>query len=88
MGEVVKLPQTDDWKNLLELFLFEKKLKEELPALFPITGSMLQYSSNAFLVLYVQRKSLRLAFLNTSPMILNLSLRTSANSILELSSAF
>jgi len=25
MGEVVKLQQPDDWKNLLELFLFEKK---------------------------------------------------------------
>ncbi|NLY05572.1 hypothetical protein [Candidatus Sordicultor fermentans] len=88
MGEVVKLPQPDDWKNLLEVFLFEKKLKEELPALFPIISSTLQYSSNALLVLYVQRKSLRLAFLNTSPMMLNLALRTSANSILELSSAF
>ena len=31
MGEVVKLPQPDDWKNLLELFLFEKKVEGRAP---------------------------------------------------------
>jgi len=31
MGEVVKLPQPDDWKNLLELFLFEKKAEGRAP---------------------------------------------------------
>jgi len=24
VGQVVKLPQPDDWKNLLEVFLFER----------------------------------------------------------------
>ncbi len=31
MGEVVKLQQPDDWKNLLELFLFEKKVEGRAP---------------------------------------------------------
>ena len=31
MGEVVKLPQPDDWKNLLELFLLEKKVEGRAP---------------------------------------------------------
>jgi len=31
MGEVVKLPQPDDWKNLLEVFLFEKKAEGRAP---------------------------------------------------------
>jgi len=81
------LPQPDDWKNLLELFLFEKKVEGRAPR----TISDYKLHATIFFkcfVLYVQRKSLRLAFLNTSPMMLNLSLRTSANSILELSSAF
>ena len=31
MGQVVKLPQPDDWKNLLEVFLFEKKAEGKAP---------------------------------------------------------
>ena len=31
MGEVVKLPQPDNWENLLELFLFEKKAEGKAP---------------------------------------------------------
>ncbi len=31
MGQVVKLPQLESWKNLLELFLFEKKAEGRAP---------------------------------------------------------
>ncbi len=34
MGEVVKLPQPEGWENFLELFLFEKKPKENPPHYF------------------------------------------------------
>jgi len=57
MGEVVKLPQPDDWKNLLEVFLFEKKPKENPHELFPIISSTFQCSLSVFLELYVRRKS-------------------------------
>ena len=86
MGEVVKLPQPDDWKNLLELFLFEKA-EGRAPTISDYklhTTIFFKRSSRALR----SEKKLKAAFLNTSPMMLNLSLRTSANSILELSSAF
>ncbi len=31
MGQVVKLPQPDSWKNFLELFLFESKAEGRAP---------------------------------------------------------
>ena len=31
MGQVIKLPQPNDWENLLELFLFEKKAEGKAP---------------------------------------------------------
>jgi len=31
VGQVVKLPQPESWKNFLELFLFEKKAEGKAP---------------------------------------------------------
>jgi len=57
MGEAVKFPQLESWKNLLELFLFEKKAEGKLPALSTIIKLMSLLSLNAFLPLLTKWKS-------------------------------
>ncbi len=56
MGQVVKLPQLESWKNLLEVFLFEKKAEGKSPRTISDYKLTLPAFLNAFLKLCAQKK--------------------------------